>query len=266
MKNKSQKLTFIGLREYNHTQRTKIINELIVPRIKKELGKNLIAIAASGSYARDEDTRFSDVELVIFVKEKKNLPWGFGKIINGILVEGAFCTEDDYYKTTIEPNEEWYISGSDKLKAITNPGYISKVQKYRVKNLSTKCFRCAKDVLFVVQESFGKLFTAIEKRNSENLFPVLADAVIQVLKLMAFINKTPYKTLSTFITQARAFRVKPRGFDEFVNIIVDGSYTDLKKLKRSATLLFAGIEDYFQKKVGQNIYDSDLSTIIKKKQ
>ncbi len=265
LKNMSQRFEFTGLREHSHRQRTNIINKLIVPRIKKELGKNLIAIAACGSYARDEDTSFSDIELVIFVKEKKNLPWGFGKIVDGILIEGAFSTEDDYYKTTIEPNKEWFVSGSDKLKAITNPDYVKKLNKYRVKNLSAKCFRYAKDVLFEVQESFGKLFTAIEKKNTENLFPVLADAVMQTLKLMAFINKTPYKTLGTFITQARTLSVKPRGFDEFMSIIVDGSYTDLKKLERSATVLFAGIEDYFEKKTGQNIYDSDLSTIIKKR-
>lgn len=264
MKEKLRKCQFIGLKKYTHAQRTKIINDIIVPRIKKELGKNLIAIAACGSYARGEDTQFSDIELVIFVKEREKLPWGFGKIIDGILVEGAFCTEDDYYKTTIEPNKEWFISGSDKLKVITNPGYIKKLQKYRVNNLSIKCFRCARDVLFEIQESFGKLFTAIRKENSENIFPLLADAVMHVLKLMAFINKTPYKTLSTFITQAREFKVKPRGFDEFIQIIVDGSYTDLDKLEQSANILFAGIEDYFKKKIGENIYDSDLSIIVKR--
>lgn len=263
MKSKTKEFQFIGLRKYNHAQRTVIINKLIVPLLKKDLGKNLIAIAADGSYARNEDTNYSDIELMIFVKDKKNLAHGFGKILDGILIEGLFITESEYYKNTLEPNEDWYISGSDILKAITNSGFIKKVQRYRVKHLSEKCFEAAKDVLFEIQESFGKLFTVIKKNNRENLFPVLADVVNQVLKLMAFINKTPYKTLSTFVTQAKGFKIKPRGFDEFIEIIIDGRYIDLQTLEERAKILFCGIEEFFTRKIGKNIYDTDLSTIIK---
>jgi len=256
---------FVGLKKYTHAQRTRIITEMIVPRIKKALGKNLIAIAADGSYARNEDTDFSDIELMIFVRNKKTLPIGFGRIINGILVEGLYVTEQEYYRSTIEPNEYWYISGSDTLKPLINPRFIKKVQKYIVKNLSTKCFKHAKEVLYEIQESFGKLFNVIRKKNGENLFPVLADAVIHVLKLIALINETPYKTISSFITQAKQFQIKPKGFDEFIQVIVDGSYTDLEKLEQRATVLFAGIEDYFKKKMGENIYNADLSTITRKR-
>ena len=256
---------FVGLKKYTHVQRTKIITKMMVPRIKKALGKNLIAVAADGSYARNEDTDFSDIELIIFVRNKKNLPVGFRRIINGILVEGLYFTEQEYYRSTLEPNEYWYISGSDTLKPITNRRFIKKVQRYTVENLSTKCFNHARKVLYEIQESFGKLLNAIRKKNGENLFPVLADAVINLLKLMALINETPYKTLSSFITQAKHFQIKPKGFDEFIQMIVDGSYTDLDKLERSATVLFTGIEEYFQKNMGKNIYDSELSTIVGKR-
>lgn len=264
MKSKVKEFQFIGLKKYNRAQRTAIINKLVVPLLKKELGKNLIAIAADGSYARNEDTDYSDIELMIFIKDKKNLVRGFGKILDGILIEGLFITESEYYKNTLEPNEDWYISGSDTLKAIANSGFIKKVQCYRVKQLSEKCFAAARDLLFEIQESFGKLFTAIEKNNKENLFSVLADAVMQVLKLMAFINKTPYKTLSTFVTQAKGFKIKPRGFDEFIEIIIDGRYIDLETLEERVKILFCGIEEFFTRKIGKNIYDADLSTIIKK--
>ncbi len=265
MKQTHKKTKFIGLKKYTHAQRTKIITKTIVPRIRKQLGKNLIAIAADGSYARNKDTDFSDIELIIFVKNKKDLPLGFGRIINGILIEGLYLTEQEYYKSTVEPNEYWYISGSDILKPIINPRFIKKVQRYMVKNLSIKCFKQATEVLYEIQESFGKLFNAIRKNNGENLFPVLADAVINVLKLMAFINESPYKTISSFITQAKQFQIKPKGFDNFIQIVVEGDYTDLQKLEQNATVLFAGIEDYFQKKMGENIYDSELSTIARKR-
>lgn len=257
---------FIGLKKHTHAQRTEITDKMIVPILKRKLGKNLIAIAADGSYARNEDSDFSDIELMIFVKDKKNLPQGFGRIVDGILIEGLCVTEDEYYWNTLDVNEEWYISGSDRLTAITNKVFIKRVQKYKVKNISAKCFEHAKNMLFEIQESFGKLFTTIKMENRENLFPVLADVVMQVLKLMAFINNTPYKTLHSFITQVRSFKIKPKGFDEFIDMIMNAHYLNFEMLKERSTKLFAEIEEFFKNKMGRDIYDSDLSTITEKKE
>ncbi|KPJ73900.1 hypothetical protein AMJ52_02735 [candidate division TA06 bacterium DG_78] len=261
---RKQNIEFIGLKKYIHKERSEIIKNLIVPVIERELGKNLIAIAADGSYARNEDTDFSDIELVIFVKDRTQLPRGFGKIIDGILIEGLFVTEQEYYQNTLDVNEEWYLAGSDRLKALTNPPFIQKVRRYKVKHLREKCFKQAHEMLFGVQESFGKLFTAIKNKNKENLFPIVADAVMQVLKLMAYLNETPYRTLGSFVTQAKGFTMKPDGFDEFITIIINGRYVDLKLLEKRSTKLFAGTEQLFVKKMGPDIYDSHLVHITQK--
>jgi predicted nucleotidyltransferase len=261
---KKQHREFIGLKKYTHEERSEIIKNMIVPVIERELGKNLIAIAADGSYARNEDTDFSDIELMIFVKERTHLPRGFGKIIDGILIEGLFVTEQEYYQHTLDVNEEWYLAGSDQLKAITNAPFIQNVRHYKVKHVREKCFTHARKILYEVQESFGKLFTAIHTRNRENLFPILADAVVHVLKLMAYLNETPYRTLSSFITQAKRFSVKPGGFDEFMAMVISGTYLNFELLETRSKKLFVGIEQLFVKKIGPDIYDSHLVHIIKK--
>lgn len=253
------------MQKYTHKQRTDILDSLIIPQLKRELGDNLVAIAADGSYARNEDTDYSDIELMVFVKDKTDLPRGFGKIYKGILVEGLFVTEDEYYKTVLEPNPDWFLSGSDTLKPLTNARFIEKVQRYRVEDLARKCLACAQDVLFEIQESFGKLFTAIQQKNTENLLPVLADAVMHLLKLLAFMNKKPYTTLGSFITQARGFATKPNGFDEFIDIIVNAGYLDLALLEKRTQELFTGIEKYYHEKLGDSMYDDNLSQLIKKK-
>lgn len=256
--------TFIGLKKHSHADRTHAI-EHIVPILTKELGNNLIAIAADGSYARNEDAQYSDLELMIFVKSTKELPFGFSRIVDGMLIEGMYLTEDQYYRTVIEPNPEWYISGSDTLHAITNPHYIDKIKQHRITDLTEKCHACAYDMLPEMQESFAKLFMAIERHNTENIFPILFYALHCVLKFMAFINETPYKTLGSFITQSRRFKYKPRGFDDFLDVIVDGTYQDLSLLAQRAGAAFAGIEAYIAHMTHKPLYDSDLSTVTKRK-
>ena len=232
--------------------------------LRKELGKNLVAIAADGSYARHEDIGYSDLELMIFVKDKSRLPYGFSKIHNGMLIEGLFVTAEDYHKMVHEPSKEWYIAGSDILLAITNPTFIRKLKKYRVKHLARKCDRIALDMLGEIQESFGKLLNSIDRKNHENLYIVLSDAVTGVLKLLAYMNRRPYKSLNSIITEARTFKRKPEGLDKFLDLVVQGKYRNLVTLRKSARQLYLGIEDYFFKKHSNNIYDGDLSSINKK--
>lgn len=74
---------FIGLKRHTHEGRQKVI-EQILPTIEKLLGDNLLAVAAQASYARKEDTDFSDLELVIFVREKiEGMRRGFSRKMTG---------------------------------------------------------------------------------------------------------------------------------------------------------------------------------------
>lgn len=253
--------TFIGLRKYTHAQRAKLLQDLIVPMLRKELGTNLIAIAADGSYARYTDTDFSDLELMVFVRDKANLPRGFSKLYRGLLIEGLFITEEEYHKTIDEPNEAWYIAGSDRLLPIKNPKFIHRLQQYHVKNLAGKCEAIALPLLNEIQETFGKLFNAISSRNHENLFLILADAVMVSLRLLSYINHKPYTSLNSMISEARKLKKKPKGFDEFLELVIDGRYYDLVTLGKCSRNLFSGIEDYFKQRYGRLMYDGDLSKI-----
>jgi len=232
--------------------------------LRRELGNNLIAITADGSYARNADRTYSDLELMIFVRKNSHLPRGFSKIYDGMLVEGLFVTERGYHDMVHEPNENWYIAGSDKLIPITNYKFIRKLQKYRTKDLAQKCDRVALDMLNEIQETFGKLFNAVDSRNRVNLFPILSDVVMIVCKLLALVNRKPYTSLNSMVSEAKRFKVKPEGFDEFFDIVTLGKYHNLTILEKRARELFTGIESIFSKKFKGNIYDDDLSTIKRK--
>jgi hypothetical protein len=239
-----------------------VLKKFIIPTLRRELASNLIAVAVDGSVARNEDTCYSDLELMIFVKDKRKLPHGFSKVHDGLLVEGLFITERDYYKIIAEPNPQWYLAGSDTL---LNKKFFKKLENYRVRNKIEKCTALARGSLHEVQEAFGKLFTAIDSRNHENLFVILSDVVHSVLKLQSFINQKPYTSSKKFITEARKFRKRPEGFDDFFDLVTQAGYSDWTLLEKHAVKLFKGIEDYFKVEYGGAMYDNDLKTIYRKK-
>jgi hypothetical protein len=259
-----EKRRFIGLKKHTHAQRAKLLRNIVVPMLRKELGANLIAIAADGSHARQEDTGYSDLELMVFVKENTDLPRGFSKIYDGMLVEGLFITEDQYHQSIHEPNEEWFIAGSDRLLPITNQSFIHRLQLYEVKNLAKKCDKCTENLRYEIQESFGKLFNAIDHANRDNLFPILSETIMNTLKLLAYINRKPYTSMNSFITEAKRLKKKPNGFDDFFRLTIKGEYQDLAALERCAIKVFTGIEDLLGQSRHGNLYDNDLSTIYPK--
>lgn len=52
-----------------HEGSQRILIKEMIPLIKKKFGENLLALAAEASFARGEDTDYSDLELIAFVKE-----------------------------------------------------------------------------------------------------------------------------------------------------------------------------------------------------
>ena len=170
-----------------------------------------------------------------------------------------------YYKMIREPNPQWYLAGSDILMPVLNKKFFRKLENYRVNDSKEKCATLAQGSLHEVQEAFGKLFTAIDSRNRQNLFVILSDVVLSVLKMLAFINHQPYTSSRRFITEVRKFNKKPAGLDEFFKLVTSARYPNLKNLEKHAVKLFKGIEDYFKIEHEGAMYDNDLRTIYRKK-
>ena len=243
-----------GLKKYSHKNREKIIKE-IIPLIKKKFGKNLIALAAQASYARNEDFGYSDLELIAFVKKMpRGKKWdGMSKVYGGLLVELIWMTKEAYIKGTKEVTEDWYIAGSDRLLPIINKPFIERINKYKVKNLKEKCLKHAAHQWYEVQESTAKLLNVISQNNKEGLPLILFDMYLWMLKILSYLNQKPYITFVKFITQSKKFKTKPKHFNDLTKIVVSGKYQEITKLKKIVEQVFTEFEDIFEQ-LGFDLY------------
>src|SRR3990167_8190215 len=129
-----------GIKPHTHEDRTKILKKL-VPLIKKKFGSNFIALAADGSYARNEDTDYSDLELIVFLKKiPKDANWSVRKIMNGLLIE-------------IIPD--------------TKISFIEKINSFKPDNLEKKCWNQAVKRWNQYQEIASKVLNNIRQKNKE---------------------------------------------------------------------------------------------------
>jgi kanamycin nucleotidyltransferase len=245
-----------GLQKYTHQDRQRII-EKILPQIREKFGNNLIALAAQGSFARGEDSDYSDLELIAFVKKMPEGRHGIGKIREGLLIELVWMTREDYIAETLEVTEDWHISASDKLLPIINAEFISELSKYRAENLKEKCLAEAARHWNEVQESTSKVLNAIKAENRDGLPLVLFDMMRHFLVSLSLLNQTPYTTFARFVSEARVFAIKPAEFAYLLDLIVLGAYQDLPKLEKLIISVFSQFERIFDE-FGIELYDEKI--------
>ena len=247
-----------GIRRYSHADRQQVIEELL-PLIQRKFGDNLVAVAASASFARGEDSDYSDLELIAFVEQ---MPadvqrGGMGRIRAGMLVELVWMTRAAYLASTRDVTGNWYIAGSDTLLPLINAPFIEELNRYQVDRLREKCREQARGHWYEVQESTAKVLNAIVASNRDGLPLLLFDMTLHMLIVLAFLNQTPYVTFARFITQARTFELKPAGFTALLDTIVQGSYQDHAAVRAIVVDVFSQFEALFAA-LGVELYDSDI--------
>lgn len=245
-----------GLQKHSHEDRKRIIEELI-PQIQKKFGDNLIALAATSSYARNEDFDYSDLELTAFVKTMPDgVRWdGIGKIISGLLIELVWMTKETYLAGVKDVSKDWYLAGSDRLFPLINKEFIDELINYQTENLQEKCLAQAARQWHEVQESTAKVLNAISAGNREGLPLLFFDMLRNMLISLSFLNQTPYVTFARFVTQAKNFEIKPADFEQLIAVAVDGNYQDLQFLQATVIAVFTQFEGIFDD-FNINLYDT----------
>jgi hypothetical protein len=247
-----------GLKKHSHDDRRRVIEE-IVPLIRKKFGENLVALAATASYARNEDSDYSDLELTAFVETMpEGQRWGgVGKIRDGLLVELVWTTGEIYLEDTREVTRDWYLAGSDALLPIINDEFIGELNNYKVENLRQKCLGRAAKNWHEVQEATAKVLNATSAGDREGIPLLVFDMLRHMLIVLSFLNQTPYVTFARFISQARGFEVKPANFDLLTDTVIGGTYQDLRALEGEVVNVFSQFEAIFEQ-LGVELYDSDI--------
>lgn len=227
----------MGIKKYTHEEREKVLQEM-VPLIKQKFGKNLLAIAARGSFARKTEGPYSDLELFAFLKEmprgQKKLPYAkMHKIRDGLSVELIWITKKTYINEVKEVTDSWFGVGSEKLLAVYNKTFVDKLSKYKVKdskrNTMNQAFTLWPSIFF----SSSMVLDIANKKDHEKIALALYHMFENMLNFLAFINQTPYISSSKKILESKKFKNTPKDFSKLTTLIVNGDfrkYSDIKKL------------------------------------
>jgi kanamycin nucleotidyltransferase len=246
-----------GLKPHSHEDRRRVIERLIRP-ITAHFGDNLIALAATASFARGDDGPYSDLELTAFLQTVPEGPKGIGRIYDGLLVELIWTTRDGWLDMVCRrPGVEWYLAGSDVLQPIINPEFVAALVKEAARPRRGDCLGLVKSHWHEVHESTSKVLKASAAGDAEALALVYWDMVRHVLISLSFLNARPFTTFARMIAEARGFDILPERFEAMLSSLVHG-FTDPAAAHDLALGLFEEMEGLISL-AGVDPYAADLS-------
>jgi len=242
-----------GIKPHTHQDRSKIINALI-PQMKKKYGENFVALAADGSFARGEDREYSDLELVVFLnKINSHQSEPLRAIIDGLYIVIIPETKESFIEKYLDISDVWYASGAGKLLPIINEEFIAKINSFKPENVESKCLQQVQKRWVFYQEITAKLLNEIKKENKNALPLIFSDMMKEILVLLSFLNVTPYKTLGSYVSQAKMFKILPKNFDSLLDIYIKGDYRELEEMGKVADTVFSSMEEILEEK-GIHVY------------
>jgi hypothetical protein len=236
-----------GIKPHSHAERERIVREL-VPQIRERFGDNLLAAATRASFARGDDRDYSDLELIIFLREMPDglRSGGIGRIRDGMLYDIWVTTREGYLADVKKVSGEWYLAGSDTLKSIINDPFIAEVNTYQPSDLRDECLKEAVRLWPEVQESAAKVLNGIDAGNRDGLPLLLFFLLNESLAQVSLLNQHSFITLAQCPAQARELPLKPSRYDDFLDLMAAGGYADLPLLREIIIDVFRGFEELYE--------------------
>ena len=230
-----------GLRPHTHEDRRRVL-EKVATQARAQFGDNLVALAATGSFARGDDGPYSDLEATAFLTEMPPGKRGVGRMVDGLLIELIWTTRQAWLDMVCTaPGVEWHLAGSDILQPVVNPEFIAGVKAEAKRVRRDVCLGLVERHWHDVQESTSKVLKAAAAGDAEALSLIYPDMVRHVLVSLAFLNARPFTTFARFIAEARGFDLLPDSFEPMVGAL-RGDYADKAAIHALALAIFDDME------------------------
>lgn len=253
-----------SLKPHTRAERQAVAQALI-PLWQRRFGDGLLAVAATGSFARGDDRAYSDLELVVFLRQMPGPgedPY-LQRVVDGMLVEAEYLTEEAYVARYATVAADWHMAGGAPLMPLHNAPFVEDIARRvaQVRYPREQFLARAGRRFIEVQEASGKVLGAIEAADWTAIPLLLFDAVMHILVTLAYLNERPFTTFARYMDEGRAMPHIPARLGELLDVVVAGGYADTERLRGLLLDVVDGLKRQFRAE-GVPVADADLDPAL----
>jgi hypothetical protein len=249
-----------SLKEHSHKERQQIA-ETLLPLIQRHVGDQLVALAVTGSFARNTDAAYSDIELIAFVKERPE-PGRHAVVFiyDGMLVDIWILTRKDYVAHHKGGDRKhWPHAATSTLTPLLNAAFIQELSAIPSPISLQDRVAALKDLWPEVQEASGKLLTAIDRTDTLPI-PFLYWTMVEKLCVaLSYVNARPFTTRAAIFAETMSFDRLPASF----RAVLEGpsSSPNLPLLSAKVRTVFLEVEEILEN-LGVVLCQENLSDFV----
>jgi hypothetical protein len=255
-----------GLKPHNSSERKRVVDAL-APLIKKHLGRNLIALAITGSLARGDDGAYSDIEMFAFVSRTPEEDSAIQFIYQGLLIEIWLLTRSEYlgiFKDKVRSggHHPWPYVALNVLTPVFNEQFVLELSRIPPPSEISHCRTAFVSFWPKLQEATAKLLTAVSRNDVEPVLFLYWQTVEKSCYALSLLNGRPFSTRAAVFREAQAFPLLPEHFKTL--LIRPEDVRSPKQLSEAALLVFEEIEQLALSQ-GMNLYPDRLDFFVSPK-
>ena len=213
----------------------------VLHEYKKKSLFNLLGLAIYGSTGRNEDSVYSDIEILVIID-------GSGVELDVEGLKNGLKYEINIKSLDIIKND---ITNIDIKWSIRNGAYFENTVLYEKQN----CFKTIKEWLSEIQKSFtlqvyqkifftdiyeqfGKLWASFETKKEDLIRYISLHVFNMLVNYIGLINKFFFKGVSSQVFDALNLPINFPSFYKIGHLLLKNDSIDIKELERHYTILF----------------------------
>ena len=218
-----------------HKQRVKIA-KILGKFLVRKYKKNIIAIGIYGSTARNEDKKYSDLELICISKKPfKNIASGY-KDIHVLL----FFNTPEQYRNSTFPDDKWPIRASTYFDIIPvyDPTKFFEKIKISLKTINYSVYiDSAKKCLSMCHQHFLKMKNSIYMKDRIGFEEDSYNFYFCSAMFYALINRKYYKNKKHIIDDIENFEIVPKNYKKIMSLLREHKSSEKVIFSESSKIL-----------------------------
>ncbi|KPJ72125.1 hypothetical protein AMJ52_07390 [candidate division TA06 bacterium DG_78] len=227
----------------NHKERITIAKAL-TKKIVRKYGKDIYGIVIYGSVAKNEDRRYSDLEMYVVTKKKLKVK-EVKYVYRGMNIEVSYIPAREMLRNAKTISLNWPIATDfyrSYLILYEKGDWFQKLRRAVASQNPRDFKRAIQKYLVWFYELMAKIKNAYRYKDNYSFLWLAAFLGWESIIFLGLVNRKYYKSERDVFTSVMNFPIRPKNYQRLLETVCHFSVKDKKKIYHATLKLFAELQ------------------------
>jgi len=230
------------LRKFTHEGRLRIAHQ-ISDRIVEKYGNDILAAYVCGSTSKKLDRPFSDLELIVVVRDGIEVPMKY-YLSNGLIIQIDYLQSSSFLRAAERFTDNWHMEGDqyrNRIELFERGRWFSSLDKAVSKNEKADPREVIRKAFLMMTESRAVLKNAVLANDKIGILSSSRVFAEDAARIIFLVNRTYVTTTSWFWKMAFEAARKPKDFRVLIEKICGFTPGTIREVVKASEKLYGEI-------------------------